>query len=102
MQGEMNTMGLSSKRAAGAIGFVCGIWLLSLAGCAASTPAASSALGRTELTFNINKCQMLGPGLYQCPAIDKPICSPDYTGTPVECLHTDKNGSITIQQLQTM
>ena len=39
--------------------------------------------------------------LVQMSRIDKPICNPDYTGTPVECLHTDKNGNITIQQLQT-
>ena len=84
-----------------AIGLVPAIWFLSLAGCAASTPAPNSALNRTELSFNINKCEMLGAGLYKCPAIDKPICNPDYTGTPVECLHTDKNGNITVQQLQT-
>ena len=60
-----------------------------------------STLNKTELSFNINKCEMLGAGLYKCPSIDKPICNPDYTGTPVECLHTDKNGNITIQQLQT-
>ncbi len=94
-------MGLSIKRATKAIGFACGMWLLSLAGCATSPPTASTALSRTELSFNINKCQVLGPGLYQCPAIDKPICNPDYTGTPVECLHTDQNGSITVQQIQT-
>jgi hypothetical protein len=43
----------------------------------------------------------LNPGLFKCPAMDKPICNPDYTGTPVECLKIDKNGSIMVQQLQT-
>jgi hypothetical protein len=95
-------MGLSNKRIAAALGFMSAIAMLSLAGCAASTPAPTSAgLKNTELSFNINKCEMLGAGLYKCPAIDKPICNPDYTGTPVECLHTDKAGNITIQQLQT-
>jgi hypothetical protein len=76
--------------------------MLGLAACASTTPApASAGLNRTELSFNINKCDQLGAGLYKCPAIDKPICNPDYVGTPVECLHTDKNGKITIQQLQT-
>ena len=83
-----------------AMGFVSAAFMLSLAGCAASTPAPDAALNKTELSFNINKCEMLGAGLYKCPAIDKPICNPDYTGTPVECLHTDKNGNITVQQLQ--
>jgi hypothetical protein len=95
-------MGQSNKGITLALGLVSGILMLSLAGCAASTPAPdSSGLKHTELSFNINKCEMLGAGLYKCPAIDKPICNPDYTGTPVECLHTDKSGNITVQQLQT-
>jgi hypothetical protein len=96
------TMGHSKQRVTAAIGLLSALWMLSLAGCAASTPAPEAAsLKSTELSFSLNKCDMLGPGLYKCPATDKPICSPDYTGTPVECLHTDKNGNITIQQLQT-
>jgi hypothetical protein len=95
-------MDRSNKGFALGLGFASLMWMLSLAGCSASTPAPPSAgLKNTELSFNINKCEMLGAGLYKCPAIDKPICNPDYTGTPVECLHTDKNGNITIQQLQT-
>jgi len=91
----------SKQRVTAAIGFVSALWILSLAGCASSTPAPeASTVKSTELSFNINKGEMQGPGLYKCPAIDKPICNPDYTGTPVECLHTDKNGNITVQQLQ--
>ncbi len=93
-------MGQSKKRVTATIGFVSAIWTLSLGGCASTTAAPPAALKSTELSFNINKCEMLGAGLYKCPAIDKPICNPDYTGTPVECLHTDKNGNITVQQLQ--
>jgi hypothetical protein len=94
-------MGQSKKRITVAMGFMSALAMLSLAGCASSTPAPeASSVKSTELSFNINKCEMQGPGLYKCPAIDKPICNPDYTGTPVECLHTDKNGNITVQQLQ--
>ncbi len=95
-------MGNFRKRSTIAMGFVSAALMLSLAGCAATpAPAADPSLNKTELSFNINKCEMLGAGLYKCPSIDKPICNPDYAGTPVECLHTDKNGNITIQQLQT-
>jgi hypothetical protein len=101
-QGDKNAMGKSKQLVTAAIGFASALGMLSLAGCASSTPAPqASSLKSTELSFNINKCEVLGAGLYKCPAIDKPICNPDYTGTPVECLHTDKNGNITIQQLQT-
>jgi hypothetical protein len=75
--------------------------MLTLAGCSSSTPAPeSAALARTELRFNLNQCQQLSPGLFKCPAIDKPICNADYTGTPVECLRIDKQGSVYVQQLQ--
>jgi hypothetical protein len=89
----------TTKHAAIAAAFAPALLML---GCSASTPPAdSSGLARTELSFNINQCQQLNPGLFKCPAMDKPICNPDYTGTPVECLKIDKNGSIMVQQLQT-
>jgi len=92
----------STKSGTIATGFLSTVLMLGLAGCAASTPAADSGtLQRTELNFSINQCQQQSPGLFKCPAIDKPICSPDYNGTAIECLHTNKNGTIQVQQLQT-
>lgn len=91
-------MSQSYKRNIVAVGSL--LWMLSLAGCSASAPE-SAGLKRTELTFDISKCQQLGAGgLYKCPAIDKPICSPDYTGAEVDCLKTNKSGSVLIQQMQ--
>ena len=83
------------------IGLISALFMLGLTGCSASTPAPdSAALKHTELTFNINQCQQLSPGLFKCPAIDKPICNPDYTGTPVECIRIGKSGSLFVQQLE--
>ncbi|MGH7248080.1 MAG: hypothetical protein ACREH9_08245, partial [Pseudomonadota bacterium] len=31
-----------------------------------------------EVNFALNKCQQLEPNLYKCPAIDKPICTPEF------------------------
>ncbi len=89
-------------RSAMAAGFASALWMLSLAGCSSSTPTPeSAALKRTELTFDINKCQQLGAtGLYKCPAIDKPICNPDYTGTDIQCVRINKNGTVVVQQMQ--
>ena len=93
-------MSQSHKRNAIAVGLVSMLWALSLAGCSASQPE-SAALKRTELTFDINKCQQMGAGgLYKCPAMDKPICSPDYTGSEVECLKINKSGTVIVQQMQ--
>ena len=95
-------MSQSTKRYSMALGLASALWMLSLAGCSSSTPTPeSAALKHAELTFDINKCQQLGAaGLYQCPATDKPVCNPDYTGTDVQCVRINKNGTILVQQMQ--
>ena len=73
--------------------------LLVLAGCSSYTePSAADqkALAKTELHFDLNKCEDLGAGLYKCPASDKPICSPDYNGQ-VECVRIGPKGSVFVQ-----
>ena len=73
--------------------------MLALGGCSSSSEpstAQQAALAKTELHFDLNKCQDLGGGLYKCPASDKPICSPDYNGQ-VECVRTGPKGSVFIQ-----
>ena len=73
--------------------------LLALGGCSSSSePSASqqAALAKTELHFDINKCQDMGGGLYKCPASDKPICNPDYNGT-VECVRIGPKGGVFLE-----
>ncbi len=69
--------------------------LLALGGCSSSSePSAAqqAALAKTELHFDINKCQPIEPGLYKCPANDKPICNPDYNGQ-AECVRIGPKGA---------
>ena len=73
--------------------------LLALGGCSSSPePSATqqAALAKTELHFDINKCEDQGGGLYKCPASDKPICNPDYNGT-VECVRIGPKGGVFIE-----
>jgi len=72
--------------------------VLALAGCSSSEPSASqqAALAKTELHFDINACQQIEPGLYKCPAADKPICNPDYNGQ-AECVRIGPKGSVFVQ-----
>ena len=75
------------------------IGLLALAGCSSSpepSAATQAALAKTELHFDINACQPIEPGLYKCPAADKPICNPDYNGQ-AECVRIGPKGSVFIQ-----
>jgi predicted component of type VI protein secretion system len=72
--------------------------LLVLGGCSSSEPSAAQqgALARTELHFDVNACQQIEPGLYKCPAADKPICNPDYNGQ-AECVRIGPKGSVFVQ-----
>ena len=71
---------------------------VALAGCSSSDPSAAqqAALAKTELHFDINACQQIEPGLYKCPAADKPICNPDYNGQ-AECVRIGPKGSVFVQ-----
>ncbi len=91
----------STKYTAMAAFLISALWMLGLAGCASSTPAPESAAANsTVMNFNLDTCQQLEPGLYKCPAIDKPICNPDYAGANVQCVRIGKQGSVFVQQLQ--
>ena len=73
--------------------------LLALGGCSSSSEpsaATQAALAKTELHFDLNKCEDLGAGLYKCPASDKPICNPDYNGQ-VECVRIGPKGGVFVQ-----
>ena len=70
-----------------------------LGGCSSYEPpsaAQQAALARTELHFDINTCEQIEPGLYKCPAADKPICNPDYNGQ-AECVRIGPKGSVFVQ-----
>jgi hypothetical protein len=52
---------------------------------------------KTELRFSLDQCQPYSGNLYKCPAIDKPVCNPDYNGD-VECVRIGPKGSIFVQR----
>ena len=49
---------------------------------------------KLELNFDLSKCEQLSPGLYKCPAIDKPICTTEYSQPGVECIRIGRKGSV--------
>jgi hypothetical protein len=78
---------------------IAALGLLALGGCSSSAEPSSAqqaSLAKTELHFDLNKCQDLGAGLYKCPASDKPICNPDYNGT-VECVRIGPKGGVFVE-----
>jgi hypothetical protein len=74
------------------------VGLMTVGGCSSSTapPAQVAAMEKVELRFSIDQCQPLDANLYKCPAVDKPICNPDYNGQ-AECVRIGPKGSVFVQ-----
>jgi predicted component of type VI protein secretion system len=75
------------------------VLLVTLAACSSSPPPSLSqqaALAKTEMHFDLKACQDLGGGLYKCPAVDRPICNPDYKGQ-AECVRIGAKGGVFVE-----
>jgi hypothetical protein len=49
---------------------------------------------KLELKFDLSKCEQIQPNLYKCPAIDKPICTTEFSQPAIECIRIGKKGSV--------
>lgn len=73
--------------------------VLALAGCSTTpVPQETAKQAMVVANFDLNKCQELDVGLFRCPAVDKPLCNPDFARTDVDCLHVGKKGELMMQQ----
>lgn len=71
--------------------------VLAVGGCSSSPPPPGmKKLEQVELRFSIDQCQPIDTGIFKCPAIDKPICNPDYNGQ-VECVRIGPKGSVFVE-----
>jgi hypothetical protein len=71
--------------------------MLALSGCSsqnADQPPAQPMMAN----FALDKCQPMGPNLYKCPAVDQPLCTPEFTRTDISCVHVGPKGSVFIQR----
>jgi hypothetical protein len=81
---------------------VAAIAMLTFAGCGSQpdlTPAQQKAGDYAEMNFDLNKCLPIGANLYRCPAIDKPICTTEFSRPDIECVRIGKKGNVFVQQL---
>ncbi len=72
------------------------VGLLTVVGCSSSTPPQTQVAQKVAMHFNLAACQQVDVNLYKCPAVDKPICNPDYNGN-AECVRMGPNGSVFVQ-----
>ncbi len=89
-----------AKRTIAGIGATAALGLL-LSGCSSSAsapPSEIASMEKTELHFSLDQCQRLGDAnLWKCPALDKPVCNPDYNGQ-LDCVRVGRNGSVYVEK----
>ncbi len=86
---------------AAAGGALVAVALLTIVGCSsqiAETPAQQKAGDYAEMNFDLDKCLPIEPNLYKCPAIDKPLCTPQFARTDVICVHTGPKGAVFMEK----
>ena len=71
--------------------------MLALGGCS-SQNADQPPANPVAVNFALDKCQQLEANLYKCPAVDQPICTPEFVRTDVNCVRVGPKGSIFVQR----
>jgi hypothetical protein len=71
--------------------------MLALGGCS-SQNADVPPENPIAVNFALEKCQQLEPNLYKCPAVDQPICTPEFNRTAVNCVRIGPKGSVFVQR----
>ncbi|HYL57366.1 MAG TPA: hypothetical protein VEU51_00745 [Candidatus Acidoferrales bacterium] len=76
---------------------VAALAMLAVVGCSSSPPPPGmKKLEKVELRFSVDQCQPIGADIFKCPAIDRPICNPDYNGQ-IDCVRIGPKGSVFIE-----
>jgi hypothetical protein len=71
--------------------------MLALGGCS-SQNADVPPSNPVAVNFALDKCQQLDANLYKCPAVDQPICTPQFVRTDVNCIRVGPKGSVFVQR----
>jgi hypothetical protein len=71
--------------------------MLALGGCS-SQNADVPPSNPVAVNFALDKCEQLDANLYKCPAVDQPICTPQFVRTDINCIRVGPKGSIFVQR----
>jgi hypothetical protein len=71
--------------------------MLALGGCS-SQDADKPPSQPMAVNFALEKCQQIEPNLYKCPAVDQPMCTPQFNRTDVNCVRIGPKGSVFVQR----
>ncbi len=71
--------------------------MLALGGCS-SQDADKPPEHPIMANFALEKCEQLEANLYKCPAVDQPLCTPEFNRTDVNCVRIGPKGSVFVQR----
>ena len=73
--------------------------MLALGGCS-SQDADKPTETPMAVNFQLDKCQQLEANLYKCPAVDQPMCTPEFQRGDVNCIRIGPKGSVFVMRGQ--
>ena len=71
--------------------------MLALGGCS-SQNADTPPEAPIAVNFQLDKCQQLEANLYKCPAVDQPMCTPEFNRGDVNCIRIGPKGSVFVMR----
>jgi len=74
--------------------------MLASAGCSTETrpPTIDASSPLAQANFDLQKCEQLQANLYKCPAVDKPLCTPEFNRDDLNCVRIGPKGSVFIER----
>jgi hypothetical protein len=87
-----------ARNAAAVLGGVALLTLFGSNACAQQSTESTEKSQKLELKFDLSKCEPMGPNLYKCPAIDKPICTEEFSQPDVVCIRVGKKGNVFVMR----
>ncbi len=85
------------RRIMSAAALAASLGMLALGGCS-SQNADVPPEHPMAVNFALERCQQLEPNLYKCPAVDQPMCTPEFVRTDVNCVRIGPKGSVFVQR----
>ena len=93
----ISKVGARGLRIIPAAALAASLGMLALGGC--SSQDADKPTGTPiNANFALEKCQQLEANLYKCPAVDQPLCTPEFNRTDVNCVRIGPKGSVFVQR----
>ena len=93
----LSNIGERRMRIVSAAALAASLGMLALGGCS-SENADKPPEQPMAVNFALEKCQQLEANLYKCPAVDQPMCTPEFNRTDVNCVRIGPKGSVFVQR----